>query len=77
LKHRQVILFVSDSGIGIPEELRNRIFEPFFTTKEVGKGMGLGLAIIYSMVKDYGGKISAHGRKEGGTTFKLAFPATK
>jgi PAS domain S-box-containing protein len=77
LKHRRVILFVSDSGIGIPEELRNRIFEPFFTTKEVGKGMGLGLAIIYSMVKDYGGKISAHGRKEGGTTFKLAFPATK
>ena len=76
-KLNRVILSISDSGIGIPEELRNRIFEPFFTTKEVGKGMGLGLAIVYSIVKEYGGKITARRRPEGGTTFKLAFPVAK
>lgn len=76
-KLNRVVLSVSDSGIGIPEELRNRIFEPFFTTKVVGKGMGLGLAIIYSIVKEYGGKISTRARPEGGTTFTLAFPAEK
>ena len=71
---RRVTIFVSDSGIGIPEAARDKIFEPFYTTKEVGKGMGLGLAIIYGILRDYGGKVQVRGTSGRGTTFKLSFP---
>ncbi len=66
---------VSDTGIGIPEDAKSKIFEPFFTTKEVGKGMGLGLSIIYGIVKDYGGDIHMESQEGIGTTFKITFPA--
>ncbi len=66
---------VSDTGVGIQADQLERVFEPFFTTKEVGKGMGLGLSIVYGIVKEYGGQIEAQNRDPEGTTFKLSFPA--
>jgi len=65
---------VSDTGIGIPEEIRDKIFEPFFTTKDVGKGMGLGLSILYGIVKEYGGEIEIQSKPGQGAVFKHIFP---
>ena len=69
-----VAVMVSDTGIGIPEGLKGRIFEAFFTTKELGEGLGLGLAITYGIIKDYGGEIHVESEEGAGTTFKLTFP---
>jgi PAS domain S-box-containing protein len=68
-----VVCAVEDTGGGIPGYARDKIFEPFFTTKEVGKGMGLGLAISYGIVRDYGGKIEVRNTPSGGTCFALRF----
>ena len=70
-----VVVAVTDNGPGIPEEVQNKIFEPFFTTKQTGKGMGLGLAITYGIVRDYGGAIRIDSRPGRGTSFYLVFPA--
>jgi nitrogen fixation/metabolism regulation signal transduction histidine kinase len=53
---------------------RDKIFEPFFTTKEVGKGMGLGLAIVYEIVVEHGGEIRVHSGQGIGTTFVVLLP---
>ncbi len=66
---------VEDTGAGIEQEDLNKVFEPFFTTKEAGQGMGLGLAITYGIVKDYGGEIRIHSEKNKGTVFRMEFPA--
>jgi PAS domain S-box-containing protein len=69
-----VAVSVSDTGGGIaPDDLR-KIFEPFFTTKRAGEGMGLGLAISYGIIKDYGGVIQVGSEPGEGTTFTLLFP---
>ena len=69
---RHVMLHVRDNGCGIPEENLKRIFDPFFTTKEVGKGMGMGLAISFRMMQQMGGFIEARS-EPGATEFILTF----
>jgi two-component system, NtrC family, sensor kinase len=73
LEDGSVAVSVSDSGCGIPPDDLLKIFEPFFTTKRTGEGMGLGLAISYGIVKDYGGDIQVGSEVGEGTTFKLLF----
>lgn len=73
----RVAATVADNGCGIPDNVRHKIFEPFFTTKQTGQGMGLGLAITYGIVKDYGGDIQADESPDGGCVFRLSFPAAR
>jgi len=66
---------ISDSGVGIPEDVQKRIFEPFFTTKEVGKGTGQGLSIAHSViVKKHGGRLWCDSTPGVGTTFYMQIP---
>jgi signal transduction histidine kinase len=71
-----VIATVEDNGPGIPLEVRKKIFEPFFTTKSAGKGTGLGLAVIKSIIQHHKGKIEIESKDGMGTCFILTFPTT-
>ena len=70
-----VRLVVADTGWGIPKEHQDRIFEPFFTTKEAGKGVGLGLAVVYGIVNRHHATIALDSEPGRGTTFTIRLPA--
>jgi len=70
-----VMVSVSDTGTGIEPEILDKIFDPYFTTKEVGKGTGMGLAIVHGIVASYGGFVTCESKRGKGTVFKIFFPA--
>ena len=74
---RCVCLSMSDTGAGIDEETKARIFEPFFTTKPPGEGTGLGMAMVYGLMKQHGGFVDVDSQVGKGTTVKLYFPAVQ
>jgi two-component system NtrC family sensor kinase len=70
----EVVIEVNDNGEGVPVEHLDRIFDPFFSTKEEGKGVGLGLAVVYGIVESHGGRIDVRSVVGQGTTFEVALP---
>jgi two-component system NtrC family sensor kinase len=73
----QVLIEVTDTGVGIPAENLTKIFDPFFTTKEVGRGTGLGLAVSYGILTEHGGKLEVKSKVGVGTTFTITLPARR
>lgn len=70
----KVIITISDTGTGIPEDILPNIFEPFFTTKEEGKGTGLGLSMAYGIIESHKGRLIAENKPGGGTVFSIELP---
>ena len=73
-ENRHVRLGVSDTGHGMPEEIRSKVFEPFFTTKDFGKGTGLGLTVVKGIIEEHGGTIAVESVVDKGTTFWIRLP---
>ncbi len=74
LEEGKVTVTVSDTGVGVPEELKSKIFEPFFTTKKVGEGTGVGLSISYGIIKEHNGAVEVDGGDDLGATFRVTLP---
>jgi len=72
-----ILIEVSDTGVGINSEDMNRIFDAFFTTKDSVKGVGLGLSVCYGFIEDHGGDITVDSRPDEGTTFTITLPVYK
>ncbi|MBN2433750.1 MAG: PAS domain S-box protein [Spirochaetes bacterium] len=69
-----ICISISDTGVGIPSDLQERVFEPFFTTKDKTKGSGLGLSMVFDIIKQHGGLIRFESEENRGTTFFIYFP---
>jgi two-component system, cell cycle sensor histidine kinase and response regulator CckA len=69
-----VCIEVADTGAGMDEAVQQRIFEPFFTTKEMGQGTGLGLSVVYAIIKNHNGFVDLETKPKSGTTFRLYLP---
>ncbi|MEQ9619620.1 MAG: PAS domain S-box protein [Deltaproteobacteria bacterium] len=73
-KKNTIEISFSDDGPGIPQEFMSKVFDPFFTTKEPGKGTGLGLAVVYGIIKEHGGEIHVSSEAGKGTSFVIELP---
>ncbi|MCD4744073.1 MAG: GHKL domain-containing protein, partial [Desulfobacteraceae bacterium] len=74
LKENSIIIRFSDTGSGIPRQIISKIFEPFFTTKKKGKGVGLGLSVVYGIIQEHGGTIYVDSKPGKGSVFKITLP---
>ena len=77
VEDNKIVLTISDTGTGIPDEILSKIFDPFFTTKEVNEGTGLGLSVVHGIIQEIGGEIAVKQHEDKGTSFIITLPTFK